>query len=138
MSQRPVGEIIRRKPVSLPETATVQEACKEMRDRRIGAILVLNQGGGLAGIFTGRDAVKLLADGHNPAHTRLDRVMTRNPECIPPSQHALDALRTMSDGGFRHLPVTDAGRVVGIVSVGDFRSQEHARLDEETGFWERI
>jgi CBS domain-containing protein len=138
MAQRPIGEIIRRAPVTLPHSATVQEACRLMRDQRIGAILVLEPDGALAGIFTGRDAVKLLADGHNAAHTRLDRVMTRKPECIRPADHALDALRTMNDGGFRHLPVIDGNRVVGIVSVGDFRSMEHARLDEETGYWERI
>jgi CBS domain-containing protein len=138
MAQRPIGDIIRRAPVTLAPTATVQDACRLMRDQRIGAILVVDPAGALAGIFTGRDAVKLLADGHNAVHTRLDRVMTRNPECIRPGDHALDALRTMSDGGFRHLPVLDGSDVVGIVSVGDFRSMEHARLDEETGYWERI
>jgi len=138
MAQRPIGDIIRRAPVTLPESASVQDACCTMRDQRIGAILVLDQAGQLAGIFTGRDAVKLLAEGHNPAQTHLDRVMTRNPECIPTGAHAIDALRTMGDGGFRHLPVVENGRVVGLVSIGDFRSVEHARLDEETGFWERI
>jgi CBS domain-containing protein len=138
MAQRPIGEIIRRAPVTLPQSATVQDACRLMRDQRIGAILVLDANDRLAGIFTGRDAVKLLADGTTPAHTQLDRVMTPGPECIRPGDHALDALRTMSDGGFRHLPVLDGTKVVGIVSVGDFRSIEHARLDEETGYWERI
>ncbi len=138
MSQRPIGQIIRRNPVTLPQSATVQEACKEMRDNRIGAILVVDGSGHLAGIFTGRDAVKLLADGHSPAHTRLERVMTQNPECLHPGKHAMDALRTMHDGGFRHMPVVEEKKVVGIVSVGDFRSHEHSRLDEETGFWERI
>lgn len=138
MAQRPIGEIIRRAPVTLPESASVQEACRTMHDHRIGAILVLDPAGHLAGIFTGRDAVRLLANGHNPAHTRLDRVMTRNPECIRPREHAMDALRTMADGGFRHLPVVENGRVIGLVSVGDFRSTEHTRLDEETGFWELI
>ena len=138
MSQRPIAEIIRRAPITLPEGATVQEACKEMRGHRIGAFLVLDDAGRLAGIFTGRDVVKLLADGHSPAHTHVGRVMTRDPQCLAPGQSAIEALRQMQDGGFRHLPVVEGGKLVGIVSVGDFRSQEHARLDEETGFWERI
>ena len=44
----------------------------------------------------------------------------------------------MQDGGFRHIPITDGGRVIGIVSKGDFRGLEQARLDEETELWERV
>lgn len=138
MPQRALSDVLHRKPVTLPDTASVQQACDEMRNHRIGAILIVDAAGRLAGIFTGRDVVRLIADGHNPAHTRLERVMTRNPETLAPGRHAIEALRLMQDGGFRHMPVVEGGHVMGIVSVGDFRSQEHARLDEETGFWERI
>jgi CBS domain-containing protein len=138
MSQRKIGEVVRRTPVTLPATATVQQACQAMHQHRIGAILVTDAQGALLGIFTGRDAVRLLADGKSPAHTHLAAVMTRNPEAMLPSHTAIDALRLMHDGGFRHIPVVAAGRVVGIVSAMDFRSGEHARLDDETGFWERI
>lgn len=138
MAQRHIADIIRRSPVTLAGTATVQDACREMRDHRIGAILVVDASGRLVGIFTGRDVVKLLADAHNPAHTALSKVMTRNPACLPPGHSAIEALRLMHDGGFRHLPVVEGARLVGIVSAGDFRTPEFARLDEETGFWERI
>jgi CBS domain-containing protein len=138
MTTRHMSEIIRRKPVTLAQAATVQEACGLMREHRIGAILVTDERGQLVGIFTGRDAVHLLADGRNPAHTRLHMVMTHNPEHMPPTHTAIEALRLMHDGGFRHVPVVDNGRIVGIVSHGDFRAMEHARLDEETGIWERI
>jgi CBS domain-containing protein len=57
---------------------------------------------------------------------------------MPPSGTAIDALRLMQDGGFRHVPIVNGGRVVGIVSRGDFRAVEHRRLDEETGLWERV
>ncbi|MBN8888899.1 MAG: signal transduction protein [Acetobacteraceae bacterium SCN 69-10] len=138
MTERPMSEIVRRKPVTLPAAATVQQACRHMRDQRIGAVLVVDPQLRLLGIFTGRDAVRLLADGHNPAHTHLAQVMTRNPEHMPPTHTAIQALRLMHDGGFRHVPVCENGRVLGIVSSGDFRAQEHARLDDETGIWERI
>lgn len=138
MTQRHMSEIVRHQPVTLPGSATVQQACAEMRSRRIGAIMVADAEGRLTGIFTGRDAVRLLADGRNPAHTHLAQVMTPNPESMPPTHNAIDALRLMHDGGFRHVPVCDQGRIVGIVSAGDFRAQEHARLDDETGIWERI
>jgi CBS domain-containing protein len=138
MTYRHMSEIVRRKPVTLPGTATVQEACRLMHEHRIGAILVVDDVGALEGIFTGRDAVRLVAHGMHPGHMRLEAVMTRRPECMPPTHDAIAALRMMHDGGFRHMPVVENGRVVGIVSHGDFRSNEHARLDEETGIWERI
>ena len=59
---REMAEIIRnRKPLALPATATVQEACKHMHDQKVGAVLVTKGGGELLGIFTGRDAVRLVA-----------------------------------------------------------------------------
>lgn len=137
---RPMSEVMRRRlPVTLPPAATVQEACRQMRAHRVGAVLVLNQGGELEGIFTGRDAVRLLAEGRDPRHTtKLHDVMTRNPTTVASSAGAIDALRLMQDGGFRHLPIVDNGRLVGVVSHGDFPGREHARLDEETGYWEHM
>jgi CBS domain-containing protein len=57
---------------------------------------------------------------------------------IPPGRTAIDALRMMRDGGYRHLPVVEGPKIVGIVSHGDFRGLEQARMDEETGLWERV
>jgi CBS domain-containing protein len=57
---------------------------------------------------------------------------------MAPGGAAIDALRLMNDGGFRHIPVLDGEVLVGIVSRGDFRGLERDRLDVETGFWERI
>ncbi len=54
------------------------------------------------------------------------------------SRSRCNALRLMHDGGFRHILVVANGKVVGVVSHGDFRSFEHSRLDEETDIWERI
>jgi CBS domain-containing protein len=64
--------------------------------------------------------------------------MTSNPDTMTPGKTAIEALRMMQDGGYRHVPVVDGGTLVGVVSHGDFRGLEHARLDEETGLWERI
>ncbi len=63
MAQRKIGDVVRRKPIALPATATVQQACQEMHRHRIGAILVTDADDRLEGIFTGRDAVRLLAEG---------------------------------------------------------------------------
>jgi CBS domain-containing protein len=134
---RTIAEAIRnQRPLSLGPEATVAEACAAMHKRRVGAVLVVEDGDRLVGIFTGRDAVRCLADGCDGAHTRPAQVMTRNPSTMTPEQTATDALRLFQDGGFRHLPVCRDGRVRGIVSRYDFRSREHARLSEETGFFE--
>jgi CBS domain-containing protein len=137
---RKMSEIVRdRKPVTLPPDASVVEACRRMRDRGVGAVLVVDTGQKLLGIFTGRDAVgRVLAEGLDPHGTRLADVMTVTPRTLPPGVTAIDALRLMEDGGFRHVPVVEDDLVVGVVSHGDFRGMEQARLDEETELWERI
>ena len=137
---RKMLDIVRnREPLTLPPTATVKTACQSMRDRRVGAVLVVDGDARLVGIFTGRDAVhRVLAEGKSAAATRLSQVMTPNPHIIPPDRPAIEALRQMQDTGFRHLPIVHEGRVVGIVSRYDFSGTEIDRLDEEVGLWERI
>ncbi len=135
---REMSEIVRHQdPLKLPPDATVQEACKLMHARKVGAVLVTDAGARLLGIFTGRDAVRVLAQGKDPA-TKLKHVMTKHPASMPPRSTAIDALRLMRDGGFRHVPVVEAEVVIGVVSRGDFRGLEQDRMDEETGIGERM
>ena len=136
MRDRTMAEIIRdQRPLVLGPEVTVAEACAAMHKRRVGAVLVVEDGDRLVGIFTGRDAVRCLAEGLD-AKTHLGKAMTRSPIALGPDQHAMDALRLLDNCGFRHLPICRDGRVCGIVSRYDFRAREHARLDEETGFFE--
>ena len=65
-------------------------------------------------------------------------VMTRDPETMAPHHSAIEALRMMQDARCRHLPIVHGGRIIGIVSRGDFRGLEQDRLDAETGLWERL
>jgi CBS domain-containing protein len=140
MNERHMFDMVRdQQPVTLPPEASVKEACRRMHERRVGAVLVTEGGDHLVGIFTGRDAVsRVLAEGRSAKKTPLAEVMTREPDTMPPDKSAVEALRLMQDGGYRHVPIVHEGRVVGIVSRGDFRGLEQARLDEETGLWERI
>jgi len=140
MTNRQVSEIIRRRnPITLTPQHTVHQASQAMRDHRVGAVLVVGDDGELLGIFTGRDAVaRVLAEGLDARATKLAQVMTHKPETMSSGKHAIDALRLMHDGGFRHLPVLEEGRIVGVISRGDFRGLEHDRLDEETGYWEHM
>jgi CBS domain-containing protein len=137
---RKMSDLIRdQKPLILAAGASVVEAARQMRDRRVGAVLVADDKGGLAGIFTGRDAVsRVLAEGKDPAKTTLREVMTPDPETMTARHDAIDALRLMQDARCRHLPIVHEGIILGIVSRGDFRGTGLDRFDEETGLWERI
>jgi len=137
---RKMSELVRNQnPLKLPPTVTAKEACRSMRERRVGAVLVVEADGRLVGVFTGRDAVcRVLAEGKDPATTRLSDVMTPRPTTVAPRSTAIEALRLMADRGVRHLPVVDAGKVLGMVSKGDFAGLDYDRLEEETAIWERI
>jgi CBS domain-containing protein len=130
-----VGE---RKSLVLASDKTVAEACRAMWKRKADCMLVTDRRHRLIGIFTGRDAVRVLARAKTPAMVRLARAMTPDPATTTPDSHAIDALRAMNDGGFRHLPVMSHGKIVGVVSRKDFTGSEIDRLDEETHLAECI
>lgn len=139
MKKRCIAFIVKdQEPLKLGVDDTVRQACSAMWDRRVGAVLVVDAHDKLAGIFTGRDAVRMLAEGRHTPDARLAVAMTPNPDTIAPESTSIDALRAMSDGGYRHLPVVDGDKVVGIVSRGDFNGVEFERLSDETSLWERI
>jgi CBS domain-containing protein len=126
-------------PLIMPQTETVQAACQQMSELRTGSVLVVDENGSLAGIFTGRDAVcGVLAAGKDASKTALGEVMTRNPMTMSPNKTAIDALRLMWDGGFRHVPLVQEGKILGVVSRGDFKGDEHSRLEEERQLWEHM
>lgn len=138
MINRRLGYIIKdQNPLLMKPIDSVEKACQAMRERHVGSVLVVDEHERLLGIFTGRDAVKLLAKGKGGG-TTLEHAMTAHPVAITPEQKAIDALRAMSDGGFRHVPVIERGRILGIVSRADFKGEEIERLDEEEGLAERI
>lgn len=129
---RTLGEMVAgQTPLVLSANDTVGEACRQMWERKAGSVLVVDGRRRLAGIFTGRDAVRSLAKVKDAAASRVGKAMTRDPATLPPDCHAIDALRAMNDGGFRHVPVLDDGKIVGIVSRNDFTGVELDRLDEE-------
>ncbi len=137
---RKMSDLVRdQQPLMLPPSASVMEAACHMRNRGVGAVLVTEGDAKLVGIFTGRDAVaRVLAEGKDPTETTLFEVMTADPDTMTPGYNAIEALRLMQDAHCRHLPIVQEGKVVGIVSRGDFRGIELDRLDEETGLWERM
>jgi CBS domain-containing protein len=99
--------------------STVQDAASRMFAGRTGSILVM-EGDRLIGIFTERDIVRALSGTSDAGRSASvgDR-MTRDPEVIEPEASVGEALDRMLDGGFRHLPVVEDGRVIGVVSMRD-------------------
>lgn len=139
MSNRLLATIIKdQRPLILNRTQTIQKACEEMWRRRAGSTLVVDAQGNLCGIFTGRDAVRALSNGQSASTTSLGDAMTTDPVTISPDHRAIDALRAMCDGGFRHVPVVESGRIWGVVSRGDFTGMELDRIEEEEHLWECI
>ena len=106
-------------PTTAAKTATVLEAALLMKQQGKGALLVLD-GTRLIGIFTERDALfRVIAARRDPASTRLADVMTPQPLTIHPDEPFGRALRIMHEGGFRHIPVVEHERPLGIVSARD-------------------
>jgi CBS domain-containing protein len=135
--ERPVRTVIEdQKPVTAGAEITVAAAARLMKEHRIGALLVIREGR-LAGIFTERDALfRVIAEGRDPAKTRIAEVMTANPRTITPDRPFGHALHLMHEGGFRHVPVVDNGRPLGVVSsrdaLGPDLQQFIADLDKRT------
>lgn len=107
----------RRNLVKGAPSLLVVTAAERMAERNVGAILVVD-GTRLSGIVTERDIVfRVVAAGLDPAKTRLRDIMTSNPTVIEPDRPFGQALLMMHEGGYRHLPVVEGDRLVGIVSA---------------------
>ena len=120
MPDRPVREIIAgQRPVVANAEITVSAAAQLMQQHHIGAVLI-TEGERLAGIFTERDALfRVIAAGRDPTTTRVAEVMTRDPRTISPDRPFGHALHLMYEGEFRHVPVVENGRPLGMVSARD-------------------
>jgi len=139
MLRRIIPDVIReRQALCLGEHATAREAAKLMRKHNVGAVLI-TENEALKGILTVNDMTyRVIAEGLDPDKTLLREIMTPDPDTVSSDTTAIEALRLMQDGDYRHLPIVDDGYVCGLVSRRDFHGREKARLDDETSLWERI
>lgn len=114
-----VRDIMTPAPVAVPPSASVYEAARLMRGRNIGSLLVM-EGARPVGIVTERDFVtKVLAEGANPRELRVGDVMSSPLLTVPPTLGVEEAARLMARKGVRRLPVSDRGRLVGLVTERD-------------------
>ena len=115
---------------SVNPDVSVTECVRQMNERRIGAMLVIEDER-LHGIFTERDAItRVLGAGLEPSYTKVSAVMSNDPICITPSTTLDEAMAIVSNQRIRHLPVTQDGKVLGMVSAGDLT---HWLVEDRSG-----
>ena len=121
-----------RKPISVPETATVLEAVRTMVKERIGAVVVM-KGKKMTGIFSERDVLdKIVLKRRDPAKTPVSAVMTSDVLSIPAPGDESEAATTMAEHHIRHLPIVDGKKkVVGVVSLRHVMEDRIADLEHE-------
>ncbi len=109
-----------REPIhSASPNAWVTECVRKMTAEKVGALVIMD-GERLVGIFTERDALtKVLAAGLEPGTTKVSQVMTKDPFCISPTTTVGDAMEMVTRRRFRHLPMVEDGKVLGVISSGD-------------------
>lgn len=112
-----VADHMTRTLLTIPADATLGGAAARMVERGVGAVVVL-EGESIAAILTERDVMRAIAAGKD-GNAPVSEWMTRHPETIEPDETTDHAASLMIHGGFRHLPVVEGGKVVGIVSIRD-------------------
>jgi CBS domain-containing protein len=116
--QRTIGEMMAREILSVAPEDTIGEAAQKMVERGVGSAVV-SDFGRLIGILTERDLMKAIAARTHSSETRVREWMTPDPITTGPETTPEEAARIMLDKGFRHLPVVENERPVGIVSIRD-------------------
>lgn len=117
--------------VSVGPDARVAEAVKVLGEKRIGAILVM-KGSAIEGILSERDVVRVLAErGAAILDEPVSKVMTRKVVTCGRTETVSGLMEKMTQGKFRHLPVVEGGRIIGIVSIGDIVKHRVMEYEKE-------
>jgi CBS domain-containing protein len=120
LMEDPVSALKPRKPVTVLSTTRVGDAIQMMLANNFGALLVVDGAGRLMGIFSERDLLRKVAGLHADYATQpVSRFMTAKPETVTATDTLAFVAHKMDVGGYRHLPVLENGRPVGVISVRD-------------------
>jgi CBS domain-containing protein len=117
--QRPVSRLRPSKPITVMADESILATCQAMKKKRGAASLIISSKGELAGILTDTDiTTRVVSKNVVVSSTEVSQVMTPNPTCVSMTDSATDALATMVENHFRHLPVVDdEGSVVGLLDI---------------------
>lgn len=134
MSVKNVQDVLRvtKKPlIKLPPSTLVQEAAEEMVQKKVGSVIITN-GETLAGIFTERDLLtRVVGRELDPHTTKLSDVMTKNPDTVDADERVMKVLDTMLEKGYRHAPVLDGKKILGVVSLRDIYAAVRRELEKD-------
>ena len=120
------------KVITIKPGTLVSDAARILAERRIGGLVVSEDGKQIQGILSERDIVRSLAvRGATCLSDRIDDMMTRNPVCCARGDTSDQVLTRMTEGRFRHMPVVEDGELVGIVTIGDVVSSRLSELAME-------
>ena len=118
--------------LSVTPTASVVEVIEVLARRRIGAVLVVDGGSELRGILSERDVVRSFAEhGARSLEMTAAELMTADVKTASPETTVDEALAMMTDGRFRHVPVVEGERLVGLVSIGDVVKAKIGEAEQE-------
>ncbi len=133
MRLRIIPDIVNEQKLCVLSTQdTAREAAKQMAEKDIAAIVVTDDGGKLLGIVTERDLTRRVIAGNLDADkVTVGEIMTGDPDTLAPRDSAQDALELMGTRKYRHLPVVDDGRVVGMVSIRDLYAAVKTALEKD-------
>ena len=121
------GEVI-----SVSSGHTLEEAAGVLDTRRIGAVVALDESGGIVGVLSERDIVRQIArNGSSALGMSVAAAMTRDVVTVETTTGIDAALQTMTDRRIRHLPVLREGRLIGVVSIGDLVKWKIAETEAE-------
>ncbi len=120
-----IGDLMTRDVLTVAPEDTLGEAAAKMTERGVGAVVV-SDFGRMIGILSERDIMRAVADRVHSSEARVREWMTADPITATPDTSIEEAGRTMLENGFRHLPVVDGDRAIGIVSIRDIADHQLA------------
>ena len=118
--------------VTIHPTANLATAVKLLAEHRIGAVVILGADSRVVGILSERDIVRSLAErGPTALEEPVGQVMTRDVKTCSEEDSIVDLMGHMTTGKFRHMPVVQQGKLIGIVSIGDVVKRHVEEIDQE-------
>jgi CBS domain-containing protein len=119
--------------VTIEPTANLAVAARLLAERRIGAVVVAGLDRRVIGILSERDIVRALAEhGAAALEQPVSQVMTRKVATCTEAETIVSIMERMTDGKFRHVPVVEEGRLVGIISIGDVVKHRIGEIEHES------
>lgn len=132
-----VKRLMRKELITISPSATIHDAASKMKEQNVGSVLVVDEGWKLKGILTDRDiALYVAADSKDPRSVHAYDIMTPDPITVDADADIDSALRIMNRANVRRLPVTENGKLAGILSSADLATEIKQEFSQFMGLEE--